>query len=120
MPLSNDPIIQYGDLVMMIGKDRRTFMRTIIAGARFECHLGYIEHDALVGIPYGSQVPTNVGHKMFALAPNLDDLIRHLQRDGQIIFPKDLGYIAMKLGIRPGVRVIEAGTGSGALTLTLA
>jgi tRNA (adenine57-N1/adenine58-N1)-methyltransferase len=120
VPLPDHSTINYGDLVMFVGKDRRTFIRSVTAGSRFECHLGFIEHDALVGASYGTQVLTNIGHKMFVIAPNIDDLIRHLQREGQIIFPKDLGYIALKLGIRPGMHVIEAGTGSGALTLTLA
>jgi tRNA (adenine57-N1/adenine58-N1)-methyltransferase len=112
--------VNAGDIVLLIGKDRRTFIRTISPGHRFECHLGYIEYDDLVGVPYGEQVHTNKGHKLFILPPHTDDIIRHLHRQGQIIFPKDLGYIALKLGIRPGVTVIEAGTGSGALTVTLA
>lgn len=120
MPLSDSPTIAYGDLVMLVGKDRRTFLRTVTAGQRFECHLGFLDYDALVGLPYGVQVRTNAGYRLFVLAPHTDDIIRHLQREGQIIFPKDLGYIALKLGIRPGTRVIEAGTGSGALTLMLA
>ncbi len=120
MPLPQSTTVAYGDIVLLIGKDRRTFIRTVTEGRRFECHLGYLDFDALVGVPFGAQVPTHLGHKLFVLAPNTDDIIRHLQREGQIIFPKDLGYIALKLGIRPGVRVIEAGTGSGALTLTLA
>ncbi|GAB4415603.1 MAG: tRNA (adenine-N1)-methyltransferase [Anaerolineae bacterium] len=120
MPLPATPTIQYGDLIMLVGKDRRTFLRTVSEGQRFECHLGYLDLDTLVGLPYGSQVATHNGHKMFVLMPHTDDVIRHLQREGQIIFPKDLGYIMLKLGIRPGVHVIEAGTGSGALTLTLA
>lgn len=120
MPLPQSTTVAYGDIVLLIGKDRRTFIRTVTEGRRFECHLGYLDFDALVGVPFGAQVPTHLGHKLFVFSPNTDDIIRHLQREGQIIFPKDLGYIALKLGIRPGVRVIEAGSGSGALTLTLA
>lgn len=120
MPLPRELTVQYGDIALLIGKDRRTFLRTITQGQRLECHLGYIEYDALVGQPYGAQVPTHLGHKLFVLQPNTDDIIRHLQREGQIIFPKDLGYIALKLGIQPGAHVLEAGTGSGALLLTLA
>jgi len=120
VPLALTPTVCYGDLVMLVGKDRRTFLRTVTPSERFQCHLGIIAFDDLVGVAYGAQVPTHLGHKMFVLTPHTDDLIRHLQREGQIIFPKDLGYIALKLGIRPGVQVIEAGTGSGALTLTLA
>lgn len=120
MPLPEHPTVRYGDIIMLIGKDRRTFIRTVKEGGRFECHFGYILYDDLVGFPYGDQVQTHNGHKMFVLPPNTDDIISHLQREGQIIFPKDLGYIAIKLGIRPGVSVIEAGSGSGALTLTLA
>ncbi len=112
--------VQFGDVVMLVGKDRRSFIRTVTPQARFECHLGVLDHDALVGVRYGAQVHTHLGHKLFVLRPNHDDIIRHLQREGQIIYPKDLGYIALKLGLRPSARVVEAGTGSGALTLILA
>lgn len=120
MPLPNGPTVTYGDIALIIGRDRRPYIRTITEGQRFECQYGVIPYEAMVGLPYGSQVPTHKGFKMFILVPHTDDLIRHLKREGQIIFPKDLGYIALKLGIRPGVRVVEAGTGSGALTTVLA
>ncbi len=120
MPLPDGTNVAYGDIVLLIGKDLRKYIRTVKEGQRFECHLGYIEFDALVGAPYGSQFPTHMGHKMFVLIPHTEDIILHLQRLGQIIYPKDLGYVALKLGIRPGAKVIEAGTGSGALTMTLA
>ncbi len=120
MPLPQTTTVQYGDIVLLVGKDRRSFIRTIRPGERFECHLGYIDYDDIIDTPYGDQVKTNVGRQLFVMAPNLDDIVRHLERRGQIIYPKDLGYIALKLGIRPGVRVLEAGTGSGALALTLA
>ncbi len=120
MPLPQTTTVQYGDIVLFAGKDRRTFVRKIEEGKRLECHLGIIQYDDLIGTPYGAQVPTHLGHKLFVLFPNTDDAILHLHRQGQIIFPKDLGYIALKLGIQSGTRVLEAGTGSGALTLTLA
>ncbi len=120
MRLPQGPTVQYGDLIMLMGKDRRAFIRTVTEGYRFECHFGYVDFDELVGSPFGAQVRTHLGHKMFVLVPSLDDIVTHLKREGQIIFPKDLGYIALKLGVQPGARVIEAGTGSGALTTMLA
>lgn len=120
MPLPEHATVAYGDIVLLVGKDRRTFIRTVAEGKRFECHLGYIPYENLVGVAFGEQLSTHNGHLMFVLPPHVDDIIGHLEREGQIIYPKDLGYIALKLGIRPGMRVIEAGTGSGALTITLA
>jgi tRNA (adenine57-N1/adenine58-N1)-methyltransferase len=54
------------------------------------------------------------------LRPSTDDLVRHIKRNSQIVYPKDAGYILMKLGIRSGWRVVEAGTGSGGMALVLA
>lgn len=120
MPLPQTPTVNYGDLVLLMGKDRRAFVRTVTPKQRFECHFGIINMDDLIGVLYGAQVRTHLGHKMFVLVPNIDDLVTYLKREGQIIFPKDLGYIALKMGIQPGAQVIEAGTGSGALTTLLA
>jgi tRNA (adenine57-N1/adenine58-N1)-methyltransferase len=112
--------VALGDTVMFVGKDRKTFIRTLRPGGSLQTHFGVVRYDDIVGLPFGSRLQTHLGHPIWMLAPNLDDVIRHLERESQIIFPKDLGYILLKLGVRPGVDVIEAGTGSGALTLTLA
>jgi len=112
--------VAYGDTVLFIGKDRKTFMRTLVPGERLQTHYGYVAYDDVIGESFGSRLQTHLGHDIWMLTPNIDDVILHLRRETQIIFPKDLGYIALKLGIQPGVQVIEAGTGSGGLTLTLA
>ncbi len=83
-------------------------------------HLGNLPYAAVLGLRYGSAVATHLGHLFYVLRPGLDDLLHHARHETTIIQPKDLGYIALKLGIVPGIRVIEAGTGSGGLTMALA
>lgn len=79
-----------------------------------------MDHDDLIGAPWGTELTTHLGHSVFLLRPSLDDIVRNLKRNTQIVYPKDAGYALMKMHITPGSRVIEAGTGSGALTLILA
>lgn len=112
--------IEYGDTVMFIGKDRKVLIRTVLEGQKFQTHLGEIKYDDIVGQPYGDQFPTNIGNHIYALPPNLDDILNNIKRETQIIYPKDLGYIALKMAVREGMHIIEAGTGSGALTSLLA
>ena len=112
--------VEPGDVVIFVGKDRRTFIRPITPGQHLQTHFGMIYFDEIIGVPFGEQVQTHLGHKMYVIPPSVDDIVKHLRRETQIIFPKDLGYIVMKMSIMPGVKVIEAGTGSGALTMLLA
>ncbi len=113
-------LTQYGDTVLLAGKDRKQYMRTLTPGANFSTKMGTLQHDDLVGKAYGSGVRTHLDHTYYILIPQPADLIAHARHETAIVQPKDLGYIALKLGIRPGIQVIEAGTGSGALTLVLA
>ncbi len=112
--------VAYGDMVLFVSKDRKEFLRMLTPGGRLQTHYGFIEFDSVIGLPFGSRLKTHLNQDIWMLTPNIDDLIRYLRRETQIIFPKDLGYILLKLGIRPGVQVIEAGTGSGGLTTVLA
>ncbi len=112
--------VEVDDLVMLIGKDRKHFIRRVRLGEKLQTHQGEVRYDDLVGVPYGSEIRTHLGHSMFVLPPSTHDLILNLRRKSQIMFPKDLGYIMMKMSIQPGTIVAEAGTGSGGLTLALA
>lgn len=89
-------------------------------GHTFQTHHGVIRHDDLIGLPFGSVVKTHLGHPYYLLTPSWDDLIRDIRRGSQIVYPKDMGYILMKMSIRPGSHVVEAGTGSGALAACFA
>jgi tRNA (adenine57-N1/adenine58-N1)-methyltransferase len=112
---------QAGDLVLLVNeKDRRLFIRMLQPGDQLQTHRGMVLHDDLIGLPYGTQVRSHLGFPFYLLPPSTDELIRNIRRESQIIFPKDSGYIVMKLGIKPGSVVVEAGTGSGGLCLALA
>lgn len=112
--------IEPNDIVLFVGKDRRTFIRTCKTGEQLNTHYGVIEFDDIIGVRFGDKVRTHLGHSVYVMPPSIDDIVKHLQRETQIIYPKDLGYIVMKMSILPGAKVIEAGTGSGALTMLLA
>lgn len=112
---------QAGDVILLVsGRGHRSFIRTLEVGRRIETDKGYLLHDDLIGQPLGVQVRTHLGHPFYLLTPTTDELIRNLPRESQIIFPKDAGYTIMKLGIKPGSKVVEAGTGSGGFCLALA
>ena len=109
-----------GDLVLFISKDRRRYLVRLAADGALHTKNGVIPHADVIGQPLGRAVQTHMGVPFLVLEPGTDDLIQELKRTTQIMFPKDIGYTLMKLGIHHGNRVIEAGTGSGGLTLALA
>jgi tRNA (adenine57-N1/adenine58-N1)-methyltransferase len=83
-------------------------------------HRGLIYHDNLIGGAPGGSLTTHLGHSYLALRPSLDEIIMSIKRISQIVYPKDSGYILMRLNVGLGSRVVECGTGSGALTIALA
>lgn len=111
---------QAGDVVQLVGRDHKHFILRLTPGQQLHTHRGIFEHDALIGRTLGTEVFTHRGDPFFLLQPSTDDLIREIKRSSQIIYPKDIGFILMKLSVRPGVTVVEAGTGSGGLTTVLA
>jgi tRNA (adenine57-N1/adenine58-N1)-methyltransferase catalytic subunit len=87
---------------------------------KLHTHLGILDVSGLVGREYGLHVTTTMGDELVVLKPTIEDLIMKLARRTQVIYPKDLGFMMVKLGVHAGSRVVETGTGSGATTALLA
>jgi len=111
---------QPDDLALLVGRDRKSFIIRLKLGSQLHTHRGVLSHDDLIGTPWGKQLSTHLGYPFLFLRPSTDDLVRDLKRTTQIIYPKEAGYILMKMRISPGCRIVEAGTGSGGLTLVFA
>src|SRR6185503_8397853 len=109
-----------GDLAQLVGLRHKHFILMLQAGSRFETHRGILQHDDLIGKPWGTQVFSHIGSPFFLLQPSLADLINELPRTTQILYPKDIGFILITMGVGPGHTVMEAGTGSGSMTTALA
>ncbi len=111
---------QPGDLALLVGLRHKHFIFPLIPGGTFHTHRGILNHDELIGIPWGSQVFSHQGSPFFMLQPSLADLLVDLKRSTQIMFPKDIGFILTSMSVGPGQTVLEAGTGSGSMTVALA
>lgn len=111
---------QAGDLALLVGLRHKHFIFPLIPGGTFHTHRGILNHDELIGKPWGSQVFSHQGAPFFMLQPSLADLLVDLKRNTQIMYPKDIGFILTSMSIGPGQRVMEAGTGSGSMTIALA
>lgn len=109
-----------GDLAQLVGLRHKHFILTLQAGARFETHRGILQHDDLIGKAWGTQVFSHLGAPFFLLQPSLADLLTDLPRTTQILYPKDIGFILVTMGVGHGQTVMEAGTGSGSMTTALA
>jgi len=107
-------------MVQLVGHDKRYFIFRVETGGRLHSNRGVVEHDQLIGREWGSEVFSHLHRPFFLLIPSTDDLIRDIKRSSQIMYPKDIGFILMKMSIHPGITVVEAGTGSGGMTTVLA
>ncbi len=119
-PPAQPTVAHEGETVLFVGEDGKRVLVQLQRGAQFHTHRGFIRHDDILDRPLGRIVATQLGQVFLVLEPSTHDLIRYIKRSTQIIFPKDAAYIVQRLNLYPGRRVIEAGTGSGGLTLALA
>lgn len=116
----DDRPLEAGERVLLIDPRDRRYMLTLQPGQQFHSHRGTIDHDELIGSPAGMTVASSGGARMLVFRPGLNDFVLKMQRGAQVVYPKDLGLILVYADIFPGAKVLEAGSGSGSLTLTLA
>ena len=115
----NPAELRAGERVMLIDLKDRHYLITLREGAAFHTHAGIIQHDDLIGAVEGSLIRGSTERSFLVLRPTLADVVLKMPRGAQVIYPKDLGAILMQADIGPGMRVLEAGIGSGALSMTL-
>ncbi len=112
--------VKENDVAMIVSSDHKHLFVRMQKGEEIQTHRGVLKHDDILGIPWGSELRSHLDMRFYVLEPTLRDLLLHIKRKSQIIYPKDIGYILLRLSIAPGKTVLEAGTGSGSLTLALA
>jgi tRNA (adenine57-N1/adenine58-N1)-methyltransferase len=112
-------IIAPGERVLLVDPKDRRYLVALVAGGAFHTHAGIVSHDDVIGRPEGSWIASSTGRTFLAVRPTLSDVVLKMPRGAQVIYPKDLGAIVMAADIAPGQRVLEAGVGSGALSMTL-
>ncbi|MFZ9627749.1 MAG: tRNA (adenine-N1)-methyltransferase [Ilumatobacteraceae bacterium] len=108
-----------GDKVLLLDNKLRRYLITLAEGAEFHSHAGFIPHAEIVGSREGVVLKSTRGAAYTALRPTLEDFVLEMPRGAQVIYPKDLAPICMLADIGPGVRVLESGVGSGALSMTM-
>jgi tRNA (adenine57-N1/adenine58-N1)-methyltransferase catalytic subunit len=111
--------LEAGDPALLIDSKGRQFLLDLTLGRTFQYHEGSVAHSDLIGQEDGSWVVSSTGAHLLLLRPRLADFVLKMKRSAQVVYPKDLGPILVYADIGPGMTVLEAGSGSGALTIGL-
>lgn len=109
----------YGELVIYATPKGKRYLKRLEEGQDWHSADGILRAEDIAAAEFGSEVKTSLGVPVRVQKPALFDLIKGVKRQTQIIYPKDIAYICMRLGVGPGRSIIEAGSGSGGLTLAL-
>jgi tRNA (adenine57-N1/adenine58-N1)-methyltransferase catalytic subunit len=112
--------IQEGYYVLLFHSKRKKWLVKVTAQKKMHTHLGVIDVSSVIGLEYGSLIKTTEGKSVYLIQPTVYDFIMKSERKTQIVYPKDLGYIASRTGLQNGSKVLEIGTGSAALTTFMA
>ena len=118
LPGTDVPLVA-GELVVLTDRRGRRWLVTLEPGAEWHSHAGVVAHDTLIGVVEGTAVRTNRNMEITALRPTREDFVLKMRRGAQVVYPKDQAMIVAAADVRPGCTVVEAGAGSGALTLAL-
>jgi tRNA (adenine57-N1/adenine58-N1)-methyltransferase len=111
--------VRAGERVLFVDSKERRYLVKMVQGAQFHTHAGIVDHDDVIGRDEGVYVTASNGRHFLVLRPTLADVVVKMPRGAQVIYPKDLGAILMAADIGPDMRVLEAGVGSGALSMTV-
>ena len=114
-----DRPLEAGELVLLTDRKRRRYLVDLEPGGEWHSHGGVVPHDDIIGVPEGTAVRTSQNMEVVALRPTQEDFVLKMKRGAQVVYTKDQAMIVAAADIRPGCTVVEAGAGSGALTLAL-
>jgi tRNA (adenine57-N1/adenine58-N1)-methyltransferase catalytic subunit len=112
-------LLRAGERVVLVDAKARRYLIKLRPGTSFHTHVGIVDHDDLIGTAEGSTVLGSTGRRFLVVRPTLTDVVLKMPRGAQVIYPKDLAAMLLEADITPGARVLEAGVGSGALSLAL-
>ncbi len=113
-------MLESGSLILLVSPKGKQYLRKYDPQAKLHTQEGVLDMAQVQEAGYGGVITTHIGHPFRILRPSTYELIKGVKRSTQIMYPKEIGYTLLKLGIGPGARVVEAGSGSGGMTLAMA
>ena len=105
-----------GAYVLFFYQATKNWLTKIEKSKKLHTHIGFIDFDQVLGLEYGSSIVTPKQKRVYLMEPTIYDFVMKSDRKTQIVYPKDLGYIAIRSGLKSGSNVLEIGTGSASLT----